>query len=561
MPMKSTCSGLKVAALVMAAAPLFPVASVAEEQPQVATAPSAEQRVEIGKRLYREGILSTGQTITGVVQGDIRLSGEQVVCAYCHRRSGMGSMEGQEVVPPVTGDILYNPLRLATSKPPLAPLQREAYTDEMLKRAIRDGIDVAGKPFSPLMPRYALSDEELESLLAYLKTLSTEPAPGVDERDIHFATVVADSADPAACEALLDLMGAFFEQKNAETRHESVRAERAPWHKERIFGPYRKWVLHVWELTGPPDSWAEQLATQYREQPVFAVLSGVVPGSWQPIHDFCEGYQVPCLFPTTDLPVIDERDFYTVYLSKGMTVEGEGIAHHLAAEGLLAKPVLQVYRTGDPGGETGAAGLRDALQGRGGSVTDLPLGAGDFSKETFWLSLVEQGNGAVVVLWLSKSGLDGFWEAFNGGLGPQRVYLSTTLFGSNVKDVPAGAAERVYFVHPQEMPDKMDRLLQRSTGWLRVKGIYAPDQKRVQANAYLALKMAGGSLKGLHGYFSREYFLEGIEHMVDIAPYTSVYPRISLAPGQRFVAKGIYIARLSSNGKGRLEAVTGWTAP
>jgi hypothetical protein len=30
--------------------------------------------------------------------------------------------------------------------------------------------------------------------------------------------------------------------------------------------------------------------------------------------------------------------------------------------------------------------------------------------------------------------------------------------------------------------------------------------------------------------------------MVDIAVYTSVYPRIGLAPGQRFVAKGVYIA-------------------
>ena len=78
------------------------------------------------------------------------------------------------------------------------------------------------------------------------------------------------------------------------------------------------------------------MAEQYREQPVFAVVNGVVPGDWRPLHEFCEEFQVPCLFPTTDLPVIDEEDFYTVYLSKGMVLEGEGIAYHLAAEGLLA---------------------------------------------------------------------------------------------------------------------------------------------------------------------------------------------------------------------------------
>jgi cytochrome c553 len=520
-----------------------------------------EQQVEIGRRIYMEGILPSGESITGVVQGDIPLTAEQVVCAFCHRRSGMGSTEGQEVIPVVTGEILYNPLRLTTSKPPLAPVQREAYTDETLKRAIRDGIDVSGKPFQALMPRYALSDQDLDSLLAYLRTLATGTAPGVDERDIHFATVLADSTDPGARKAMLDLMYAFFEQKNSESRHESSRAENAPWHKERLFGPYRKWVLHVWELTGPRDTWGQQLAAKYEEQPVFAVLNGVVPGDWRPLHGFCEEFQVPCLFPTTDLPVIDEEDFYTVYLSKGMVLEGEGIAFHLAAEGLLAQPVVQVYRVGDERGETAAAGLRDALTSRGGSVADLPLAAEEAPSREFWQALAGQSEGGAAVVWLSRPEMETFWEQFGSGPGAQRLYLSTTLFGTDAKDVPLAAVDDVYFVSPQELPDKIDRLLLRSTGWLRAKRIYAPEHKRVQGNAYFALKMAGGALKGLYGYFSREYLLEQIEHMVDNAIYLSVYPRLSLAPGQRFVAKGCYIAKPSSDGTGRLEAVTRWIAP
>ena len=81
----------------------------------------------------------------------------------------------------------------------------------------------------------------------------------------------------------------------------------------------------------------------------------------------------------------------------------------------------------------------------------------------------------------------------------------------------------------------------------------------MQANAYFALKMAGGALKGIQGYFDREFLLEGIEHMVDNANYTSVYPRMSLAPEQRFVSKGCYIARLSEDGS--LVAVTDWLIP
>ncbi|MDH3281145.1 MAG: hypothetical protein OEQ18_08445 [Gammaproteobacteria bacterium] len=43
---------------------------------------------------------------------------------------------------------------------------------------------------------------------------------------------------------------------------------------------------------------------------------------------------------------------------------------------------------------------------------------------------------------------------------------------------------------------------------------------------------------GIRGFCNREYFLERIEHTVDNACYTSVYPHVSLAPEQRFVFKG-----------------------
>ena len=116
-------------------------------------------------------------------------------------------------------------------------------------------------------------------------------------------------------------------------------------------------------------------------------------------------------------------------------------------------------------------------------------------------------------------------------------------------------------MHPYELPGRLTRRLVRSTGWLRARRIYAPDEKRVQANAYFTLKMAGGSLKHIRGFFNREYFIERIEHMVDNANYTSVYPRISLAPNQRFVSKGCYIAQLELGEKARLRPVSDWLIP
>ncbi len=464
------------------------------------------------------------------------------------------------MIPAIAGNMIFNPLRLPTSSDPLAPTQRPAYTEETLKRAIREGIDSNGRPLDPLMPRYPLNDRELDHLIAYLKTLSQEFSPGVDDKEIHFATIIAGDVPEKQRKALIDVMRIYVEQKNSETRHESFRAENAPWHKKWLFEPYRKWVMHVWELKGSSDSWGEQLADLYRERPVFAVLSGVGEGSWKPVHDFCQSEQVPCLFPTTELPVINEDDFYSIYLSKGMTLEGELVDLHWRDQRSDA-PLVQIYERGDRKAETAARAL---TQARGVK----PIRSIEWTHETtgpsaeFWQAVLQDLGNAGLVLWMSDEQLTNLWPLLESKASTTpRIYLSTTLFGTRSRQVPAGIRERVYLTSTRELPAGISRLLLRSTGWFRAKKIYAPDAREVQANAYLALKVAGDALMHIRGYFYRDYLIERIEHTVDSVPYTSVYPRISMAPGQRFAAKGGYVARFTDGGKGELVAVSDWLIP
>ncbi len=510
--------------------------------------------------MYLDGVLPEAHSMLAIVQGDVALTGEQVVCGRCHRRSGLGSTEGHDVVPAVIGDILYNPLRLPTRKPPLAPELRPAYTDDTLKRAIREGIGANGKPLGPLMPRYQLSDGQLDALLAFLKTLNVEPAPGVTDREIHFATIVDASVAPGTRKAFLDVFATFFDQKNRGTRHETNRAEHAPWHEAWNMQSYRKWVLHIWELDGPPESWRRQLQAHYDEQPVFAVISGVGDGIWQPVHAFCEQSKVPCLFPITDLPVIDERYFYTVYFSRGMALEADAVADHLAVGGRPEAPVVQVYRAGDPRSESAAAALRSRLSGQGGRITDIVLGTPEAVADDFWPSVLARAEGGAAVLWVDAEDLGGALAA-EVGLRPERVYLSSTLYGIEPGRIAPEALGRIYVVHAREMPAGMRVLLARSTGWLKANGIYAPGAPEVQSNAFFALKIAGEAVQAMRQFYVRDYLLERIEHMMDNALYTSVFPRLTLAPGQRFVSKGAYIAQFAAQEGGNLTAVTPWRIP
>jgi hypothetical protein len=216
-------------------------------------------------------------------------TGKDAACAACHRRSGYGSSEGRFVIRPIIGPALTQqqtvPVRSPRVKARLGSSQRPPYTEALLARAIRHGIDAAGKPLDPTMPRYVLSDAEMKSLAGHLFSLSAQPSPGVDEQDIHFATVIQPGVTPRQRRAMLDVMQAFVRDKGGSARHEELRREAGNMRMARSF---RKWVLHVWELSGSSDTWRAQLDAYYSQQPVFALIGGLGEASWRPIHEFCE---------------------------------------------------------------------------------------------------------------------------------------------------------------------------------------------------------------------------------------------------------------------------------
>ena len=50
-------------------------------------------------------------------------------------------------------------------------LKEHHYTDALIKRAITQGIEEEGKPLNWTMPRWQMSEADLNVLLDYLKTL------------------------------------------------------------------------------------------------------------------------------------------------------------------------------------------------------------------------------------------------------------------------------------------------------------------------------------------------------------------------------------------------------
>src|SRR5262245_41642891 len=72
--------------------------------------PAADRdRRKVAERIDREGVLPSGGWWRGLRAGGAEVSGAQSACVQCHRRSGMGMAESSLVVPPITGQFLYQP--------------------------------------------------------------------------------------------------------------------------------------------------------------------------------------------------------------------------------------------------------------------------------------------------------------------------------------------------------------------------------------------------------------------------------------------------------------------
>ena len=91
-------------------------------------------------------------------------------CASCHGADGRGGapvMMGTEI----PGDIRYHHLLEEEHE---EGEEHAPFTDELIKRAITLGLNPAGEPLDQTMPRWRMSDQDLDDLLEFLRTLNGE---------------------------------------------------------------------------------------------------------------------------------------------------------------------------------------------------------------------------------------------------------------------------------------------------------------------------------------------------------------------------------------------------
>ncbi len=519
----------------------------------------------LGERIYRDGMLPSGEPVQAVVQGDIPVAGTMFSCANCHLRSGVGATEGTVLTLPTNGAKLFKPLKLgvefeARRRERLprwfeSGFSRPAYTDETLARALRGGIDPAGRELSGTMPRYLLRDDEMALLVNYLRNLSAETAPGVTDTTISFATVVADDAPEADRRTMLEALRAYVESHNVQTRQPLKRAgiDLA----ETMDRAYRLMDLAVWELHGDRSTWEEQLLAHYRAKPVFALIAGISGGDWAPIHAFCERERLPCLLPLTDYPVISSTDWYTLYFSRGFFQEGLAAVHYLRRDARGALPPLVVVRRDAPDGARLLAGVVEAATAVGTVPTETVVPAGRALDVPFWRSLGEQHPGAAFFLWLRSADLVET-RALAAAAGPSSlIFLSGELLRQDAASIPETIRPQVRLTWPRRLPNDGSRSAFVSAAWAKLRGL-APGDPAIHAKVYFLgwLLTDAFMMMGLDYY--RDYFLDVIGMETDQTYASAMHPRLSFGAGQRYASKGCFIVGVGAGSNPPLTPLSPW---
>jgi len=132
------------------------------------TGPGSGAFTSNGQRIYFTATSARGTPIVADLGMGMMGQGRRA-CVTCHGTDGRGGRVRMMMRTVEVPDIRYRTLTAGGHGE--GDEKHEPYTGETIKRAITQGLEPDGAPLQWPMPRWSMSDEDLDDLLEFLKTL------------------------------------------------------------------------------------------------------------------------------------------------------------------------------------------------------------------------------------------------------------------------------------------------------------------------------------------------------------------------------------------------------
>lgn len=291
---------------------------------------------ELGREIFLRGGPEGGREITAFLTGGgagpgTELPASMLPCASCHGDDGRGGEEGGVNPSDITWPALTRPYRVRHA----SGRERPPYTPALLKRAVTMGIDAGGNPLQIAMPRYRLTHEEADALVAWLRRLDAEADPGVEDDSLRLGVVLpSDRRPPGLGVAMREVLAARVAEMNARGGVYSRRLEL------RFLAPPEA-----------PDERRRAVASFLEEADLFALVAAFLDGADAELTTLFAERKVPVIGPFSVRPALGfPLNRQVFYLAPGHATQARALLVEAARLEPSAPRVVILHPAGAPVG-------------------------------------------------------------------------------------------------------------------------------------------------------------------------------------------------------------------
>jgi ABC-type branched-subunit amino acid transport system substrate-binding protein len=487
---------------------LFAVASPAQD---AQNSPTAATR---GKEIYLYGTGYNGVPVEALAgEGSVKVPAAVLRCVNCHGPDGRGKPEGGIYPSNIRWTELSKPYAITAG----SGRERPPYSESLVIRAITMGIDSGGNRLNAAMPKYQLTREQANDLVAYLKALENVLDPGIADQSIKIGVILPpEETFGGMHRALRETLLAAFQKVNDEG------------------GLYGRRILCEFN-TAPQYARAESFQKFIRQEQPFALVESFIAGNESEINSCLEQNGVPLigaisLFPGVDTPA----NRYAFYLLSGIQEQSEALARFAASnQGIKAARSIVVYNE-----EEGIQAAIDRITKQAETIGWEQPQTVNLKEGKDWSLLLRDGK-IDAVFWLASGEYLG--EFFTGAVASQvfpLVLAPSAFVGSEIYRAPKQFSGHLFLSFPV-LPSDQTKEGEMEFLELARAGRFSQGNLADRLAALSAAKLLIYGLQKAGREARREKIVEILEKLYHFE--TGQTPPLTFSPNRRIGALGAHI--------------------
>ena len=495
----------------------------------------AEKR---GRRVYMEG-KGSGKISAFLAGAGISAPGSGFPCVNCHLAGGIGQREGGVRSAEITWYHLTkeHPGKRATGR------MHPAYDEETVMAAVTKGVAPAGNALDPAHPRYRMTREDLEDLVAYIKVMDREGVPGISDNAVRVGILLPEKGPLAETgREVQALLSGYFAEVNARggLYNRSLALVPVP------FDPYGE------------DGALPAARKAVESDDVFCFLANVGGQSDDGTARYLSTRGVPVLVPLLSAP---EGGYgagrYTFHVFASIRDQARVMTDFLAERVRKPGNRVGILHAEDGSGRAGAEGAREQI-----GKHELTLAAeesfvpGTFSAPEAVARMRDKAVDAVLYFGGPREAVAFSREADGREWRPLFI-APATMVGDALASAPPGYLGAVFVATPFDAPDPSSRRMQE---FHRIGERYGVGRRHrtFQFLAFSGAILLEEGLKRAGRGVTREILVDSIGNVWKLE--TGVTPPLTYNPNQRTGAVGAAILKVDPVRR-RFVPATPWREP